>query len=88
VQKGTPESTTSQSMRLHRPIGTNQFVTEHLQSAATECGHFTAQRRLAQFATAVGLIITVTLVEWVKRWESMPVSYACGKASLIGYADR
>ena len=30
--------------------------------------------RLAQFALAVALIITVKLVKWAKRWESMAVA--------------
>ena len=30
--------------------------------------------RLAQFALAVALIITVKLVKWAKRWDSMAVA--------------
>lgn len=32
------------------------------------------RHRLAQFALAVALIITVKLVKWAKRWQSLAVA--------------
>ena len=48
-------------------------MAEELRSAAAQYRPVHAHR-LAQFALAVALMITVKLMKWAKRWDSMAVA--------------
>jgi hypothetical protein len=60
-------------MGLRWPVERTNSWLSNFGQLRRNTDRFTAHR-LAQFALAVALIITVKLVKWAKRWEGMAVA--------------
>jgi transposase len=72
-KKGSAQGPKKQPMGLRCPVERTNSWLSNLGQLRRNTNRFSAHR-LAQFALAVALIITVKLVKWAKRWESMAVA--------------
>jgi len=72
-KKGSGGGTKNQPMGLHWPVERTNSWLSNFGQLRRNTDRFNAHR-LAQFALAVALIITVKLVKWAKRWASMAVA--------------
>ncbi len=72
-KRGSVGGTKNQPMGLRWPVERTNSWLSNFGQLRRNTDRFTAHR-LAQFALAVALIITVKLVKWAKRWESMAVA--------------
>jgi hypothetical protein len=63
----------NEPMGLRWPVERTNSWLSNFGQLRRNTDRFSAHR-LAQFALAVALIITVKLVKWAKRWESMDAS--------------
>jgi transposase len=72
-KKGTAQGPEKQPMGLRWPVERTNSWLSNFGQLRRNTDRFNAHR-LAQFALAVALIITVKLVKWAKRWESMAVA--------------
>jgi transposase len=73
-KKGSAGATKNQPMGLRWPVERTNSWLSNFGQLRRNTDRFIAHR-LAQFALAVALIITVKLVKWAKRWQSMAVAY-------------
>jgi len=71
--RGSGGGTKTQPMGLRWPVERTNSWLSNFGQLRRNTDRFTAHR-LAQFALAVALIITVKLVKWAKRWDSMAVA--------------
>jgi len=71
--RGSDGGTKTQPMGLRWPVERTNSWLSNFGQLRRNTDRFTAHR-LAQFALAVALIITVKLVKWAKRWDSMAVA--------------
>jgi transposase len=72
-KRGSNEGTKPQPMGLRWPVERTNSWLSNFGQLRRNTDRFSAHR-LAQFALAVALIITVKLVKWSKRWGSMAVA--------------
>jgi len=72
-KRGSATGSKHQPMGLRWPVERTNSWLSNFGQMRRNTDRFTAHR-LAQFALAVALIITVKLVKWAKRWESMAVA--------------
>jgi transposase len=72
-KKGTAEGPKNQPMGLRWPVERTNSWLSNFGQLRRNTDRFNAHR-LAQFALAVALIITVKLVTWAKRWGSLAVA--------------
>jgi transposase len=72
-KRGSVEGTKHQPMGLRWPVERTNSWLSNFGQLRRNTDRFNAHR-LAQFALAVALIITVKLVKWAKRWDSMAVA--------------
>jgi transposase len=72
-KKGTAEGPKNQPMGLRWPVERTNSWLSNFGQLRRNTDRFNAHR-LAQFALAVALIITVKLVKWAKRWGSLAVA--------------
>lgn len=72
-KRGTGTGTKRQPMGLRWPVERTNSWLSNFGQLRRNTDRFTAHR-LAQFALAVALIITVKLVKWSKRWDAMAVA--------------
>jgi transposase len=72
-KRGSPESPKFQPMGLRWPVERTNSWLSNFGQLRRNTDRLNAHR-LAQFALAVVLIITVKLIKWAKRWESMAVA--------------
>jgi transposase len=72
-KRGSATGTKHQPMGLRWPVERTNSWLSNFGQLRRNTDRFTIHR-LAQFALAVALIITVTLVKWSKRWDSMAVA--------------
>ena len=72
-KRGSATGTKHQPMGLRWPVERTNSWLSNFGQLRRNTDRFTAHR-LAQFALAVALIITVKLVKWAKRWDSMAVA--------------
>jgi len=72
-KKGSGGGTKNQPMGLRWPVERTNSWLSNFGQLRRNTDRFNAHR-LAQFALAVALIITVKLVKWAKRWASMAVA--------------
>jgi transposase len=72
-KRGSNEGTKPQPMGLRWPVERTNSWLSNFGQLRRNTDRFNAHR-LAQFALAVALIITVKLVKWSKRWGSMAVA--------------
>jgi transposase len=72
-KRGSASGTTRQPMRLRWPVERTKSWLSNFGQLRRNTDRFSAHR-LAQFALAVALIITVKLVKWAKRWGSLAVA--------------
>jgi transposase len=70
---GSATGTKRQPMGLRWPVERTNSWLSNFGQMRRNTDRFTGHR-LAQFALAVALIITVKLVKWAKRWDSMAVA--------------
>ena len=70
---GSVGGTKNQPMGLRWPVERTNSWLSNFGQLRRNTDRFISHR-LAQFALAVALIITVKLVKWAKRWESMAVA--------------
>ena len=73
AQAGIHQGTKNQPMGLRWPVERTNSWLSNFGQLRRNTDRFNAHR-LAQFALAVALIITVKLVKWAKRWDSMAVA--------------
>ena len=71
--KGSAGATKNQPMGLRWPVERTNSWLSNFGQLRRNTDRFNAHR-LAQFALAVALIITIKLVKWAKRWASMVVA--------------
>jgi transposase len=71
--RGSATGTKRQPMGLRWPVERTNSWLSNFGQLRRNADRFTAHR-LAQFALAVALIITVKLVKWAKRWDPMAVA--------------
>jgi IS5 family transposase len=72
-KRGSSAASTNQPMGLRWPVERTNSWLSNFGQLRRNTDRFVAHR-LAQFALAVALIITVKLVKWAKRWDSMAVA--------------
>ena len=72
-KRGSNEGPKPQPMGLRWPVERTNSWLSNFGQLRRNTDRFSAHR-LAQFALAVALIITVKLVKWAKRWDSMAVA--------------
>jgi len=72
-KRGSAKDTKHQPMGLRWPVERTNSWLSNFGQMRRNTDRFTAHR-LAQFALAVALIITVKLVKWAKRWDSMAIA--------------
>jgi transposase len=72
-QRGSATGSKRQPMGLRWPVERTNSWLSNFGQLRRNTDRFTAHR-LAQFSLAVALIITVKLVKWAKRWDSMAVA--------------
>ena len=72
-KKGSAKGHKNQPMGLRWPVERTNSWLSNFGQLRRNTDRFISHR-LAQFALAVALIITVKLVKWAKRWESMAVA--------------
>lgn len=72
-KKGSAEGPKNQPMGLRWPVERTNSWLSNFGQLRRNTDRFSAHR-LAQFALAVALIITVKLVKWARRWDSMAVA--------------
>ncbi len=72
-KRGSATDSKSQPMGLRWPVERTNSWLSNFGQLRRNTDRFSAHR-LAQFALAVALIITVKLVKWSKRWGSMAVA--------------
>jgi len=72
-KRGSATGTKHQPMGLRWPVERTNSWLSNFGQLRRNTDRFTAHR-LAQFALAVALIITVKLVKWARRWDSMAVA--------------
>ncbi len=72
-KRGSAEGPKNQPMGLRWPVERTNSWLSNFGQLRRNTDRFSAHR-LAQFALAVALIITVKLVKWAKRWDSMAVA--------------
>lgn len=72
-RRGSAEGPKHQPMGLRWPVERTNSWLSNFGQLRRNTDRFNAHR-LAQFALAVALIITVKLVKWAKRWDSMAVA--------------
>jgi transposase len=72
-KQGSATDTKRQPMGLRWPVERTNSWLSNFGQLRRNTDRFTVHR-LAQFAMAVALIITVKLVKWAKRWDSMAVA--------------
>jgi transposase len=72
-KRGSATGTTRQPMGLRWPVERTNSWLSNFGQLRRNTDRFSAHR-LAQFALAVALIITVKLVKWAKRWGSLAVA--------------
>jgi transposase len=72
-KRGSSSAPTNQPMGLRWPVERTNSWLSNFGQLRRNTDRFVAHR-LAQFALAVALIITVKLVKWAKRWDSMAVA--------------
>ncbi len=72
-KQGSATGTKHQPMGLRWPVERTNSWLSNFGQLRRNTDRFNAHR-LAQFALAVALIITVKLVKWSKRWDSMAVA--------------
>ena len=72
-KKGSAQGPKNQPMGLRWPVERTNSWLSNFGQLRRNTDRFNAHR-LAQFALAVALIITVKLVKWAKRWDSMAVA--------------
>ena len=72
-KRGSAGTTKNQPMGLRWPVERTNSWLSNFGQLRRNTDRFIAHR-LAQFALAVALIITVKLVKWARRWESMAVA--------------
>jgi transposase len=71
--RGSAQGTKNQPMGLRWPVERTNSWLSNFGQLRRNTDRFSAHR-LAQFALAVALIITVKLVKWAKRWGSLAVA--------------
>jgi len=71
--KGSGGATKNKPMGLRWPVERTNSWLSNFGQLRRNTDRFNAHR-LAQFALAVALIITVKLVKWAKRWEQMALA--------------
>lgn len=72
-RRGSAQGHKHQPMGLRWPVERTNSWLSNFGQLRRNTDRFNAHR-LAQFALAVALIITVKLVKWAKRWDSMAVA--------------
>ncbi len=72
-KRGSAEGPKHQPMGLRWPVERTNSWLSNFGQLRRNTDRFNAHR-LAQFALAVALIVTVKLVKWAKRWDSMAVA--------------
>jgi transposase len=72
-KRGSTEGPQNQPMGLRWPVERTNSWLSNFGQLRRNTDRFTVHR-LAQFALAVALIITVKLVKWAKRWGSLAVA--------------
>ena len=72
-KRGSGTGTKRQPMGLRWPVERTNSWLSNFGQLRRNTDRFTAHR-LAQFALAVALIITIKLVKWAKRWGSMAIA--------------
>jgi transposase len=72
-KRGSAKGTKHQPMGLRWPVERTNSWLSNFGQLRRNTDRFTIHR-LAQFALAVALIITVKLVKWSKRWDSLAVA--------------
>jgi transposase len=72
-RRGCAEGPKHQPMGLRWPVERTNSWLSNFGQLRRNTDRFTAHR-LAQFALAVALIITVKLIKWAKRWDSLAVA--------------
>ena len=72
-KRGSAEGPKHKPMGLRWPVERTNSWLSNFGQLRRNTDRFNAHR-LAQFALAVALIITVKLVKWAKRWDSMAVA--------------
>lgn len=72
-KRGSTKGTKHQPMGLRWPVERTNSWLSNFGQLRRNTDRFTIHR-LAQFALAVALIITVKLVKWSKRWDSLAVA--------------
>jgi transposase len=72
-KKGSARGTKNQPMGLRWPVERTNSWLSNFGQLRRNTDRFNSHR-LAQFALAVALIITVKLVKWAKRWEQMALA--------------
>ena len=72
-KRGSAKDTKHQPMGLRWPVERTNSWLSNFGQLRRNTDRFTIHR-LAQFALAVALIITVKLVKWSKRWDSLAVA--------------
>jgi transposase len=72
-KRGSAAAPKNQPMGLRWPVERTNSWLSNFGQLRRNTDRFTAHR-LAQFALAVALIITVKLVKWAKRWDLMAVA--------------
>ena len=72
-KRGSAKGTKHQPMGLRWPVERTNSWLSNFGQLRRNTDRFTVHR-LAQFALAVALIITVKLVKWSKRWDSLAVA--------------
>ena len=72
-KKGSAPGPKNQPMGLRWPVERTNSWLSNFGQLRRNTDRFSAHR-LAQFALAVALIITVKLVKWAQRWDSMAVA--------------
>jgi transposase len=72
-KRGSSAAPTNQPMGLRWPVERTNSWLSNFGQLRRNTDRFSAHR-LAQFALAVALIITVKLVKWAKRWDGMAVA--------------
>jgi hypothetical protein len=72
-KRGSTTGTKHQPMGLRWPVERTNSWLSNFGQLRRNTDRFSAHR-LAQFALAVALIITVKLVKWAKRWGSPAIA--------------
>jgi transposase len=72
-KRGSATGSKHQPMGLRWPVERTNSWLSNFGQMRRNTDRFTAHR-LAQFALAVALIITVKIVKWARRWDSMAIA--------------